>query len=140
MHSLDHISSLSDWLAERLTTLRDLSFKPSTIRNVTVLAYFFWSDDRIHSEFPKIKAAFLQTFNVCGLLPGVIVVNRRTTEIDTFCRKYAIEVQVEKSLDGGGLPQMSLDCITRLHSRFKTDHVLIIQNDGMPLIKLRKMI
>ncbi len=133
MNNPDSKFTLRNWLVDRLAMLRDLSFTPPPIPNVTVLAYFFWSDDRIHSEFPRVEAAFLQTFNVCGLLPGVLVVNRRTTEIDAFCRKYAIEVQVEKSLDGGDLPKMSLDCIERLYTRFKTDYVLIIQNDGMPL-------
>lgn len=133
MNKSDSMLPLGNWLAGRLPILRDLSFTTSPIRNLTALSYFFWDDDRIHSEFWKIETAFLQTFKVCGLLPGVLVVNRRTTEIDAFCRKYAIDVQVEESLNGGDLPEMSLDCISRLHKRFKTEFVLIIQDDGMPI-------
>ncbi len=133
MHNLNQIPTLADWLAERLPILHDLSFKPSPIRNVTVLAYFFWSNERIYSEFWKIETAFLQTFHICGLLPGILVVNQKTAEMESFCRKYGIEIQIEESLDRGGLPAMSIDCIAKLHSRFKTEYVLIIQNDGMPM-------
>ena len=123
---------LISWLKETHSALH-AAFAPSPITNLTSLAYFFWNDNRIHSEFWKIETAFLQTFHTNGLLPGILVVNQKTAEMESFCRKYGIEIQMEKSLDRGGLPAMSIDCICRLHSRFKTDYVLIIQNDGMPL-------
>lgn len=124
---------LISWLTETHSVLQSATFTPSPITNLTILSYFFWNDNRIHSEFWKIETAFLQTFHTNGLLPGILVVNQKTAEMESFCRKFGIEIQIEKSLDRGGLPAMSIDCISRLHTRFKTDYVLIIQNDGMPL-------
>ena len=126
-------NTLIGWLKKTHSALQSATFAPSPITNLTILSYFFWDDNRIHSEFWKIKTAFLQTFYTNGLLPGILVVNQTTEEMESFCRKFEIEIQIEKSLDHGDLPEMSIDCISRLHSRFKTDYVLIIQDDGMPM-------
>ncbi|MDO4801653.1 MAG: DUF5672 family protein [Prevotellaceae bacterium] len=108
------------------------TFARSTIDNLTVLSYFFWNDDRINTEFWRIECAFLCTFKVLGRLPAVLVVNQKTPLIDGFCQRHGIEIQVEPSLDNG-LQSMSYDCITRLHERFETDNVLVVQNDGFPV-------
>lgn len=124
---------LISWLRETHSAMSAATFAPSPIEKLTVLAYFFWDDDRIHSEFWKIETAFLQTFKTQGLLPGVLVVNQKTDEMESFCHRYGIVIQLEPKLCGGGIKAMCLDCIARLHTRFATENVLIIQNDGMPM-------
>ena len=123
---------LPEWQNKILPYLREHSYACSEIADLTVLSYFFWNDDRINSEFWRIECAFLCAFRTLGLLPSVLVVNRTTTEMMAFCRRYDIDVQVEGSLTNG-LPSMSLDCIRRLHRRFATDNVLVVQNDGFPV-------
>lgn len=123
---------LLDWERRVLPELRLSSFRRSNNGNLTVLAYFFWNDDRINTEFWRIECAFLCAFRVLGVLPAVLVVNRTTPRMINFCKNYGIEIQVELSLVGG-LNSMSLDCIMRLYMRFKTDYVLVIQNDGFPV-------
>ena len=124
---------LISWLKETHSALQSATFAPSPITDLTVLAYFFWNDERIHSEFWKIETAFLQTFKTQGLLPSILVVNQKTEEMESFCHKFEVEIQIEESLGKGGIKAMCFDCIAKLHSRFKTDYVLIIQNDGMPM-------
>ena len=98
----------------------------------TVLAYFFWNDERIETEFPTIECAFLATFKCLGLLSSVIVTNKETVQMKKFADTYGVKIQIEPSLRNG-LHAMCIDCIRKLYMRFETDYVLIIQNDGMPV-------
>ena len=50
---------LIGWLKETHSALQSAAFAPSPITNLTILSYFFWNDNRIHSEFWKIETAFL---------------------------------------------------------------------------------
>ena len=126
--------TMDQWQKAILPELRKLSFvqAPETLRNVSLLAYFFWDDDRIETKFYTVECAFLCAFKTFGLMPSVLVVNKETNAIRSFCEKYGVSLQVDKSLTGG-VPRMNLDCIQNLHTRFQTDYVLIIQSDGMPV-------
>ena len=126
--------TLDEWQKAVLPVLRNMSFERSVekLRQVTLLAYFFWDDDRIETKFYTIECAFLCAFKSFGLMPAVLVVNRETRRICEFCEKYSIELQVDASLTGG-VPTMNIDCVRNLHRRFATNWVLIIQSDGIPV-------
>lgn len=123
---------LDDWQRNILQVLRTRTFEKSTITNVTLLAYFFWDDDRINTKFYTVECAFLCSFQNFGLMPSVLVVNRTTPIIDAFCEKYDVTLQVDPLLTGG-VPTMNIDCVEKLHTRFNTNYVLVIQSDGIPI-------
>jgi hypothetical protein len=125
---------MEEWQKAILPKLRKIDFVKanSMLQKVTLLAYFFWDDERIETYFYAIECAFLCAFKCYGLMPAILVVNKTTKTIYEFCEKYNIELQVDPSLKGG-IPAMSVDCVKNLHGRFKTEYVLIIQTDGMPV-------
>lgn len=125
--------TLDEWQRAIIGPLRNFTFEKSSLTNITLLAYFFWDDERIETLFYKIECAFLCAFKSWGLTNAVVVVNRETRKIRSFCDLYGIELQVERSLSGGGLRRMSIDCIVNLYRRFRTEYVVIIQTDGMPV-------
>ena len=101
---------------------------------VTVLAYHFWRKDGYEEAFAKIEHAFRETWRHCGRLKSVLVVNESAPCVERFAAENPnVEVQVEPSLEPGRIFTMSADMNGRLHTRFKTPYVLIIQNDGYPL-------
>ena len=126
------VISLKDWQLAVLHKLRTCTFAESSVRNLTLLAYFFWDDDRIESMFYSVECAFLCAWKSWGKMPSVLVVNRKTDTIGRFCARYDIQLQVDTSLTGG-VPTMNIDCIRNLHARFETEYVAIIQSDGMPV-------
>ena len=126
------IMTLDEWQKVVLPFLREERFVKASLGNVTLLAYFFWDDDRIETKFYTVECAFLCAYKSWGMLPSVLVVNRETQRIKTFCSKYGIELQVDPSLTGG-VPTMNLDCIRSLYRRFATEYVVIIQSDGIPV-------
>ena len=124
--------SLNEWQKASLPWLRTCKFKQSPVRNVTLLSYFFWDDDRIESMFYSVECAFLCAWKSWGMLPSVLVVNRKTDTIERFCAQHGVQLQIDKSLTGG-VPTMNIDCICSLYRRFETEYVVIIQSDGMPV-------
>lgn len=106
---------------------------PPRLGNTTLLAYFFWDDERIDTQFYAIECSYLCAFYRFGLLPSVLVTNRATRLIEKFCETYGVKLDLEPQLSGGGIRGMSYDCIKNLHRRFDTDYVLIIQTDGVPV-------
>ena len=124
--------NLDEWQRAVLPRLRECTTTPSPIRDATLLAYFFWDDERIYTKFYAVECAFLCAFRQWGVLPSVLVVNRTTEAICKFCSKHGVELQVDASLTGG-VPAMNIDCIRNLHKRFKSDYVIIIQSDGIPV-------
>jgi hypothetical protein len=76
-----------------------------------------------------------ETWRQCGLLKTVLIVNRVTRKLEDFAAASAGVVKLDLCPDlvPGNLYSMSVDCICRLHGRFNTDHVLIVQNDGFPI-------
>ena len=101
---------------------------------VTVLAYHFWKREGYEVAFARVRHAIEQTWRHCGILKTVLVVNERQPCVDSFAASHPnVEVQEEPSLVPGDIHTMSVDCNSRLYTRFKTPYVLIVQNDGYPL-------
>ncbi len=98
------IITLDEWQRAVLPSLRTINFKKPAkeLSDVTLLAYFFWDDDRIDTQFYRLECSFLCAFKNFGLLSSVIVVNRETQRIREFCNTYAVDLQVDPSLSGGG--------------------------------------
>lgn len=101
---------------------------------VTVLAYHFWAKDGYEDAFAKVRHAFEETWRHCGRLKSVLVVNETVPCVERFAAENPnVEVQVESSLVPGKIFTMSADMNGKLHERFHTPYVLVIQNDGYPL-------
>ena len=113
---------LDAWAMARLPALRAAPIPPCRHPGVTLLIYAFPQDGR----FAPFEHAIRQSWAVLGALPTVVV----THDAALVPPMPGVEVQVEPTLRKGGLDAMSLDCITRLHARFATPHVLIVQDDG----------
>lgn len=103
-------------------------------KDVTIVMYFFWRDDIASSKWPNFVGALLETWRNCGLLPTVIVTNMLHQCVQDFAAIYSnVDVQVEEELRPGDINSMSIDCNSKLHKRFSTKYVLIVQDDGFPL-------
>jgi len=101
---------------------------------VTILAYHFRPPESGEAAFEGIARAFRETWRHCGPLKSVLVVNEATPCVRRFAvRHQNLEVQVEPSLVPGNIFTMSADMNGRLHKRFSTPYVLVIQDDGYPL-------
>lgn len=124
--------TLDEWERALLPSLRNEKFAASPIGNATLLAYFFWDDERIETKFYAMECAFLCAWKSWGMMPSVLVVNKRTPTIDGFAERHGVKLQIDPTLTGG-LPRMSLDCVHSLYKRFETEYVVIIQMDGMPV-------
>lgn len=137
MENTQHIyqaDNLRTWLMQRL---RQHATPPSVHgpESVTLVAYHFWDDNQIDRQFDFLAAAVRETWHHCGLLKTVLVVNRITQKLEDFSATSAGMVKLDLCPDliPGDLYSMSVDCISRLHKRFDTDHALIVQNDGFPI-------
>lgn len=101
---------------------------------VTILAYTF---PLLHQEdvfFARIASAIKRTWKFCGKLNTVLVASHRFQAIEHFVSENEnVKLQIEASLIPGDIKTMSFDCITKLHERFSTPYVLIIQDDGYPI-------
>lgn len=100
---------------------------------VTILAYHWWGDAGYEAAFEKVAFAIRETWRHCGKLKTVLVVNEVKPCVEKFAEEGDVRIMVEKSLIPGDINTMSFDCNGKLHSRFDTEHVLIVQNDGYPL-------
>lgn len=125
--------TLDEWQKAVLPWLRTRDFAPSNLNAATLLAYFFWDDDRIETKFYTIECAFLCAFQSWGIgMPATLVTNRQTESMRAFCEKYGVRLDIDPTLTGG-VPRMNIDCIRNLHSKFDTDYVVVLQSDGMPV-------
>lgn len=129
--------TLTTWLLNRLETLHATQAPLPTIGNpnVTVLAYHFWQEIGYDEAFRLVEGAIRETWLHCGMMKTVIVVNIVRPCVQTFAEHFSpwVEIQVESALTPGVIYTMSVDCNSKLHTRFKTPYVLIVQNDGFPL-------
>ncbi len=102
---------------------------------VTVLGYYFSNEDSFDRDFKGMKHALRETWRHCGDLRTVLVVNRSTRALERFASECSapVEIQIETSLVPGEIHSMSRDCNGKLHARFKTPYVLVVQPDGYPL-------
>lgn len=126
---------LSAWMQRQLTADRGiLEWKIGDPR-VTVLAYYFWDQDIQCMHLDALECALLETWRLCGQMRSVIVTHCSTPGLERLGARHGdwLDIQVEPLLEPGNLYSMSVDCNSRLHQRFDTDYVLIIQEDGFPL-------
>ena len=102
--------------------------------DVTALMYFYCTAAKASDKWPSFEGALLETWRNCGLLKTVVVSNMRHSCLLKFAERYSnVELQLEDSLIPGSLKEMSIDCNSKLFTRFSTEYVLIVQNDGFPL-------
>ena len=102
--------------------------------DVTALMYFFWDKGKAYDRWPEFKGALLETWRHCGMLKTVIVSNVFHHCLELTTRQFPnVEIQVEPRLVPGDINTMSIDCNSELCSRFNTNYVLTIQDDGFPL-------
>lgn len=102
--------------------------------SVTALIYFFWDVALAESKWPEFEGALLETWRQCGLLKTVIVTNEEHRCVCDFADRFSnVEFQVEPRIRAGNINDMSFDCNGRLHERFSTEYLLVVQNDGFPL-------
>ncbi len=132
-------SPLSRWMAHRMATIHDGKTDYKTGRNdVSILSYFFIPEmtaDNESAAFRDVQCAIRETWLNCGLMPTIVVANRPMDCLEMFASEFAphVGIQIEPSLVPGRIFSMSRDCNGKLAARFKTDYVLIVQNDGFPL-------
>lgn len=127
---------LRAWQTERL-----LAWKSAVPRfragpeNVTALAYFFRPADRADDAFRWLECALIETWRRCGQMKTVVVTDRNAGAVEAFADRWrgCVEIQTEPALVPGDLNSMSVDCNAKLHGRFGTKYVLIVQDDGFPL-------
>ncbi len=126
---------LIDWQMQRLAGIHAGRRDYGRGRDdVTVLIYFFLNEDGAAAAFPAFECSLRETWLRCGMMKTVIVTNIAHRCVTDFASEFSdVEVQVEPALVPGKIPTMSLDCVTKLHTRFATPYVLIVQNDGFPL-------
>jgi len=125
------------WSAARIAYYRENPFR-TNIRgpeNVTCLMYCYWKDDVLLEKFPGFKLALYETWRHFGLLKTIIVTDKKHDVINDFAEHYPnwVEIQIEDQLVPGDINTLSIDCCSRLYSRFKTPYVLTVQDDGFPL-------
>lgn len=125
---------LEQWQLSRLAEPWPDSIRPGPA-NVTVLAYHFWDSDRMDERFPFVEASIRETWRHCGMMKTVLVCNAECRAAQTFRSLFSewVSIQIESALIPGNIDSMSADCNGRLASRFDTDYVLIVQEDGFPL-------
>lgn len=128
-------TELELWQGIRLAKRRTEVPRKEGPSSVTVLAYHFWPPEQSDSRFGRIESAIRETWAHCGLLRTVLVMDRTSAMADAFRSRFigCVDIQEEPSLVPGDVHTMSLDCIQRLHRRFTTDYVLIVQEDGFPI-------
>lgn len=128
---------LREWQTNRLGELESATFVPSAYQKyLTILAYTFPPKGCEDEMFQWIKCSILHTWSLLGQIHTVIVANTAFATVCEFAAKYVdvVELQIAPAIIPGNIKTMSLDCIKNLHSRFSTPYVLIIQDDGFPLL------
>ena len=101
---------------------------------VTILVYTFPLFNQEEVLFARITSAIKRTWKFCGKLNTVVVASHRFQAVERFVSENVnVKLQIEPSLIPGDIKTMSFDCITKLHERFSTPYVLIIQDDGYPI-------
>lgn len=134
---LKNHSVLVEWQQKRLQFFHSKvkRYPEPTVENITILAYYY-SSEWDGNEFLRVECAIRETWIQIGMLHTVLVVNKQFDAVKMFAQRFAnVEIQVEPSLIPGSTRPLSLDCICRLHTRFSTEYVLIVQNDGFPLCR-----
>ena len=119
-------------IAAQLPCLRREAPPPCRYPDVTVLIYYFPQKPGPDSFLP-FEFALRKTWSVLGWMQTVVVTHRKSLLPTAFLEQHPVEVQEESRLVPGKIASMSRDCLVRLHRRFNTKYVLIVQTDGWPL-------
>ena len=128
--------TLRSWQLTELQKLRKINFKTSKhFAEISAVVYFFTEAGDADIYFPYTECAVLETWRHCGLLKTIFVSNIKSRVLTSFANKWATvtEIQIEPSLTPGNIESLSIDCISKLGSRFKTQYMLTIQDDGFPI-------
>lgn len=131
-----HLDLLRKWQTRRLEQLgAHPVFSNVGPFSVTILCYFYRPANQIADKFPFTRCAIFETWRHCGIMKTVLVVNELNKEVEQFRDIYPdwVSVQVEPTLTPGNVDAMSIDCNSKLYTRFQTPYVLIVQDDGFPL-------
>lgn len=126
--------TLDEYRTLRIGDLRSSSFRVSKyVNSLTLLAYSFPGDpDGL--AFDAVEFAILQSWKTLGMLTTVLVVHKPFRKAIEFAALHSmVKIQVEPTLIPGDINSMSLDCDSRLATRFDTDYCLVVQDDGFPL-------
>ena len=126
---------LREWQRERLLRDRELPVPATGPSEVTLLAYHFRPAEREEELFPYLECAIRESWRQCGFLHTVVVTHAASPALRTFAEPFGIhfEIQEEPSLVPGRPETMGVDMATRLHERFATPLVLVVQDDAFPL-------
>jgi len=129
------MNPLQNWQRASLEKQRNTASYETGRTEVTLLAYHFWDGDLFDDQFDYLECAIRETWRHCGLLKTVLVVNRLTPRVERFGAEFDgwVRFEVAEELIPGKIHSMSVDCNARLHRRFETPYVLVIQNDGFPI-------
>ena len=129
--SAPRLRLLQAQIATQLPRLRQTPPPPCRYDQVTLLLYYF--PQTLEADtFSPFEFALRQTWSVLGWMRTVIVTHCAAAIPAAFAQAYPIEIQEEPTLVPGEIRSMSRDCLVRLHRRFHTKHVLIVQADGWP--------
>lgn len=133
--SEERLTDLVSWQHNRMLTMHLARMEYGLGRDdVTILSYHFWGEEGYDRAFERVECAIRETWLHCGQMKTVVVTNRIGESLERFAKDFpCVKVQVEQALIPGRLQTMSIDCIEKLHTRFDTPYVLIVQNDGFPL-------
>lgn len=135
----ENLERLHRWQRARLDAYGDgVPFSKKGPDGITVLTYFFRPAETAETLFPFTKCAIYETWRHFGSMKAVVVTHAPTRPVLEFANRFPglVEVQVEPTLrpvPPRDVESMSVDCISRLHERFSTPEVLIVQDDGFPL-------
>jgi hypothetical protein len=126
---------LREWQRERLLRDRELPRPATGPSEVTLLAYHFRPESQEEERFPFLECAIRESWRQCGFLHTVVVTHSASPALRAFAEPYGIhfEIQEEKSLVPGRPETMAADMLLRLHERFATPFVLVVQDDAFPL-------
>lgn len=130
--------TIDEWRRERIAAAHGAGVSYGSGRSdVTLLAYCWGlSSTGGVQGFRDVELAVRESWLHCGLMKTVIVTDQPNGEMLSFAENYAcVSLQIEPSLVAGSIYSMSRDCNSKLSSRFDTEYVLIVQNDGWPLRK-----
>lgn len=135
---LEKINILRLWQRKKLAEYAATPvFQKIGPTNVSVLCYFYRPEMQVEEMFPYTKCAIFETWRHCGIMKTILVTDRLHPQIQEFANQYPnwITIQTETALRPGDIDCMSTDCNSKLHLRFTTQYVLIVQDDGYPLRK-----
>lgn len=124
-----------EWQMRNLPALRAMRFNLPCSRDVTLIANWFWSDERFDTLLDSLLAAVLMTWHTCGRLPVVLMVNRVTPKLQRMADEWGVRLLVLPHLKGGGgnVRDINRDSIMNLASRFDTEYVLSFQHHAFPV-------